>query len=183
MCSNPMTRLSLLARLRRFFVKDEKGTTAVEFALIGAPFFALLGFMLLGGHILWLSHSMDTSMQMVSRQIRTGQAQAAGMTMTQFRNTICATVATSQADCRTKLVIDVKRFDGPEDIDFNPPKKNGNVDQEAGVFQMGEGEDFVIAKVYFPVDYLTVLASLVGSTKNLDFQLSATAAFRNEPFS
>ncbi len=180
---NHMTRLSQLARLRRFFVKDEKGTTAVEFALIGAPFFATLGFMLLGGHILWLSQSMDTSIQMVSRQIRTGQAQESAMTMAQFRNAICASVATSPSACRSKLIIDVRRFDGPEDIDFTPPRENGSIDQQAGVFQMGDGEDFVIAKVYYPIDYLTALASLLGSNKSFDFQLSATAAFRNEPFS
>lgn len=167
---------------RHLFVKDERGATAVEFALIGPPFFALIGFMLLGGHMLWLSHSMDTSIQLVSRQIRTGQAQAAGMTISQFRNAICSHVTISQDQCRSKLIVDVKQFDGPEDIDFSPPEKNGGVDQEAGVFQMGEREDYVIAKIYLPIEYLTKLARLVDGNTDLDVHLSSTAAFRNEPF-
>ncbi|MCV6546281.1 MAG: pilus assembly protein [Cohaesibacter sp.] len=170
------------ARLRALFLRDDSGATAVEFALIGAPFFAMLSFMLLGGHILWMAQSMDTAVKSISRQIRTGQAQTANMTMATFRNEICNQVATSPASCRQNLIIDVKRFDAPENINFNPPKKNDILDQSASTFQPGGREDYVIVKVYYVVDYLTNLASLLGSTTNLDIPLSATAAFRNEPF-
>lgn len=182
MYRNKMTGLSRLARRCHFFTKDENGATAVEFAFIGAPFFALLAFMLLGGHILWLSQSMDTSVQLISRQIRTGQAQAAGMSMTQFRSAVCKHVVTSMNDCTSNLIVDVRRFDGPEDIDFNPPQKNGSISQEGGKFEIGNREDYVIVKVYLAVDYLTSLARILGSKSDLNLHLSATAAFRNEPF-
>ncbi|HAT86030.1 TadE/TadG family type IV pilus assembly protein [Cohaesibacter gelatinilyticus] len=179
---NRMLRISQLAKLRHRFVKDEKGATAVEFAMIGAPFFALIGLMLLGGHVLWISQSMDTSIQSVSRQIRTGQAQTAGMGLAQFRNAVCSNVAMSENDCRANLIVDVRRFDAPEDINFNPPRKNGSIDQEGGAFQIGDREDYVIVKVYLAVEYFSQLANLFGTGHDLDFHLSATAAFRNEPF-
>lgn len=182
MCLHRISRLLQSTRLRRFFVKDEEGATAVEFAMIGAPFFALIGFMLLGGHILWISQSMDTSVQSVSRQIRTGQAQAAAMGMAQFRNAVCSSIAMAEADCRANLIVDVRRFDSPENINFNPPRNNGSIDQQAGAFQIGDREDYVIVKVYLAVEYFSQLASLFGTGHDLDFHLSATAAFRNEPF-
>lgn len=175
-------RVPQLARLRRFFAQDEKGATAVEFAMVAAPFFAVLGFMLLGGHILWISQSMDTSVQVISRQIRTGQAQTAGMNMDQFRSAVCEHIVMPTNECRNNLIVDVRNFDGPEDINFTPPMKNGAMDQKAGAFQMGNREDYVIVKVYLGIDYLTKLANILGSSDDLDVHLSATAAFRNEPF-
>lgn len=175
-------RVPQLARLRRFFAKDETGATAVEFALVAAPFFAVLGFMLLGGHILWISQSMDTSVQVISRQIRTGQAQTAGMSMDQFRSAVCEHIVMPTIECRSNLIVDVRNFDGPGSISFTPPKKNGSIDQDAGAFNIGGREDYVIVKVYLAIDYLTKLADLLGSSDNLDVHLSATAAFRNEPF-
>lgn len=167
---------------RQLFVKDDSGATAVEFALIGPPFIALIVFLLLGAHILWMAHSLDAGVRLVSRQIKTGQAQAANMTLLQFRNDVCDFVVIARNDCRQLLIVDVRRFGAPDQINFNPPRQNGAISQNAADFQPGGSNDYVIVKVYFVVDYLTSVAGLLGGNANFDITLSATAAFRNEPF-
>lgn len=94
-------------RIVRGFRADTRGTTAVEFAIVATPFFVLMmGIMTVGMQYLAL-HSLEHAVGEASRQIRTGQAQKAGMTVDQFRKMVCD-AAGSYISCDSRLVIHVR---------------------------------------------------------------------------
>jgi Flp pilus assembly protein TadG len=93
------------SRAKRF-KKANDGTTAIEFGMVSIPFFMFV-FMLAGFALyFFIMNSIDKGVDTVSRQIRTGQAQKASMTVGQFKNAICAS-AGSWVDCnKTSVFVD-----------------------------------------------------------------------------
>lgn len=78
-------RLSKLFR----FKQNEDGATAIEFAMVAAPFFILV-FMLIGfAMYFFVMNSLDKGMDQTSRLVRTGQAQKSNMTVNGFKQAVC----------------------------------------------------------------------------------------------
>src|SRR5262245_61645621 len=97
--------------------RDERGTTAVEFAFIAAPFFVmLLGIITVGMHYFTI-HSLELGVSSAARKIRTGQAQKAGMTFADFKQLVCDE-AGGHIKCN-KLIVHVKS--GAQFADLDPP--------------------------------------------------------------
>lgn len=71
------------------FRSDENGATAIEFAMVAAPFFILI-FMLVGfAMFFFVFNSLEKGMDQTSRLVRTGQAQKNNMTVNEFKQGIC----------------------------------------------------------------------------------------------
>lgn len=105
-------------RLGRRFRGDARGTTAVEFGLVATPFFLLMmGIMTVGMQYLTL-HSLEHAVTEASRQIRTGQAQKAGMTLDDFRKIVCD-AAGPFITCDSRLVVHIRS--GEHFADLTPP--------------------------------------------------------------
>lgn len=76
-------------RMRRF-LSNEKGSTAVEFAMIAVPFLGLLGAIFEAGMVHFNSAQLQTVTELASRSIQTNTA-TAGMTYQQFiDNSVCS---------------------------------------------------------------------------------------------
>src|SRR5947209_1067872 len=82
-------RRTTLARRGRCFVRAEEGATAVEFALIGAPFVALLIAIIQSTLVFFAQRSLDEVVSQASRVIQTGQAQSSALTQSQFASWVC----------------------------------------------------------------------------------------------
>ena len=87
---------TLLTRIRpprlswlRRFVRNERGATAIEFALLSVPFFALTGAILETAIMFLASQMLDGAVQDASRLVRTGQAQTNNYTIDTFRSAVC----------------------------------------------------------------------------------------------
>ena len=107
-------RARLLARFRA----DRRGTTALEFGFVAAPFFVLmLTIMTVGLHFFTI-HSLENGVTTAARKIRTGEAQKAGMSYNDFRKLVCDQ-AGSFIKCDSRLVIHVKS--GTTFADLDPP--------------------------------------------------------------
>lgn len=79
------TVLTGLARLGR----NEDGTTAIEFAVVAAPFFMFVfGIIGISMHY-FVMNSIEKGMDQASRLIRTGQAQTNNYTVGEFKNYLC----------------------------------------------------------------------------------------------
>ncbi len=89
------------------FLKDDAGVTAVEFAMVAPVFFFAMGAVVETGLMLFTEYVLQTSVQEAARQIRTGQAQSAGMSSTAFKTKICE-VANSVMDCDTNVHVYVR---------------------------------------------------------------------------
>jgi Flp pilus assembly protein TadG len=72
-------------RRNRFgaFIKDSKGATAVEFALIATPFLALIAALIQTFLLFFAQSLLENAVLHSARQILTGQVQTADASMTQ----------------------------------------------------------------------------------------------------
>jgi hypothetical protein len=85
-------RNSSRALLKRFS-RNERGATAIEFAMVLGPFLIFVfGIFALGLHYL-ATNSIERAVFSASRAIRTGQAQKAAMTADQFKAAVCQEAA------------------------------------------------------------------------------------------
>ena len=82
-------------RSPKHFSLCRKGTAALEFALIAAPFLALLVALFETALVFFAGRVLDEVTEEASRYILTGQAQQASMTQTQFQNYLCTSTNTA----------------------------------------------------------------------------------------
>ena len=171
--------LKRLKRLRR----DEGGATALEFALVVTPFlftlFAVFEFAL----VYLCSVTLDNATSGAARQIRTGEAASAGLTQTSFGNAVCARMGWLTSSCPGQLYVDVRTlttFQNPAKVD---PVVNGTFQKGNLMYDGGTACSIVIVRTFYQWPLLTyaLKAGLGKVSGNIDV-LTATTAFRNEPF-
>ncbi|MBV8696283.1 MAG: pilus assembly protein [Bradyrhizobium sp.] len=85
------TRRSRVTQLlrRQSLLRADGGATAVEFALVAAPFIALLVAILQTMVVFFAQRLLDEVVSQASRTILTGQAQTSGLTQSQFTSWVC----------------------------------------------------------------------------------------------
>ena len=66
---------SRLLKAGGHFRRSDSGATAVEFAIVAFPFFALLGVIIETGSMMFTEFGLQSAVQEAARQARTGQAQ------------------------------------------------------------------------------------------------------------
>src|ERR1043165_8014304 len=89
---------SIIARLMRSgFLRRADGAAAVEFALVAAPFIALIAAIFQVGLIIYATQSLQTATAAATRLILTGQAQTQNMTASQFGQALCDHASVSPA--------------------------------------------------------------------------------------
>ena len=164
--------------------KREDGLAAVEFAMVAAPFLALMFAIIETCFIFFAGQTLENATADASRLILTGQAQTQGFSQTQFKQAVCARVF-AMFDCQNKLIVDVRTSASFGSTDMTKPiNAQGNL-QNNQVYQPGNAGDIVVVRVMYawPVyvsllGVSTSLSDMAGSTR----LLLATAAFRNEPY-
>ena len=185
------TRLPLCRRSLRCLPRDESGATAIEFALVALPFFALLFAILEGGLVFWANQVLGTAVTDASRELYTGRfqqsvasvpsAQLAG----RFKDAVCARIG-GLFDCST-LRIDVRTSasfpNGVPDPIVTDPDGTRRLDPNFGVYQHPQASQITVvqASVQYPVLVPLMGANRSNITSNKRLLLSSTA-FRTEPF-
>lgn len=170
--------------LIRHFIKDREGVTAIEFALVGAPFLYLLCVIFETGLMLFSEYIIENGVSRASRLIRTGQVQIEGMTKAQFKNEICGNLA-EFLDCANNLHVDVRKFSNFSSISLPSAYSGKELSADvttASKFQPGVALDVVVVRAYYEwklfVPGLSQLENLSGGRRSL----TSGAAFRNEPY-
>lgn len=165
------------------FKKAQKGSAALEFAIVALPFFMLLYAIFDVALIFFASTTLENGIVAAARQIRTGQAQAANMTTQQFRTLVCNQINMLLA-CDARLALDVRRFDswGPAQNLPAALDNNGNMTGNMG-FDPGDAGDVVVVRAFYTWPMLTPtvgaqFSNMAGGHRLLE----ASIAFRNEPF-
>src|SRR6516165_10871442 len=103
----------------RAFCADRSGATAVEFALIGAPFIALLVALIQTFLVFFAQQLLEQVVIQASRTILTGQAQAQSLSQSQFASVVCSNV-TILFNC-SNLMIDVQVAGAWSSANAGPP--------------------------------------------------------------
>ena len=178
-------------RRNRFaaFIKNEKGATAVEFALIAMPFLALIAGLIQTFLLFFAQSVLENAVRASTRQIKTGQVQTAdasmGLTLGQaaFHQTVCNN-ANVLFTC-TGLMVDVRVANNWSSTNTAMPTltydSNGNVNN-TWQFNPGNAGDIVVVRVAYlwPV-FFGPIAFNMANQANGSRLIMASAAFQNEP--
>jgi Flp pilus assembly protein TadG len=172
------------AGLRRRFIVNRKGATAVEFAMIAPLLFGFLFAILETGTLFIRATAIETGIEEAKRSTMTGQIAAVGAPALQesaFRAAFC-----SQVDWIIKCE-DVK-FDVRAFTTFGaaamPNPVSGGVFNPAGLqFNPGQPCQIVVIRAYYEVKSITgFIRNDVASLSSGNILLGGSAAFKNEPY-
>jgi Flp pilus assembly protein TadG len=178
-------------RRNRFgaFIRDSKGATAVEFALIATPFLALIAGLVQVFLLFFAQSVLENAVRASARQILTGQVQtqdaslSPAAAMAAFHQTVCNN-ANVLFTC-TGLMVDVEVANNWSSTNVAMPTltydSNGNV-SNTWQFNTGSAGDIVVVRVVylFPV-FFGALAFNWANQSNGSREIMASAAFQNEP--
>lgn len=167
--------------LRRFG-RARSGATAVEFALVAAPFFALMFATLEGAILFYAGQTLETAVADSSRLILTGQAQKGGFDAAAFKQALCTRIY-GLFDCKNGIYVDVRTANNFGAANTAKPiDASGNFVNNF-TYDPGKAGDIVVVRVMYqwPV-YVSLLGLNLSNMQGGKHLLMATAAFRNEPF-
>lgn len=175
-------RLGLARALRRF-KRQEDGATAVEFAIVAAPFLALVFAIIEASVVFFAGQALETAVADSSRLIMTGQAQIGGFDKAAFKNAVCAKIY-ALFDCQNGVYVDVQTFSSFSAVTMTKPvDSNGNFVNNFA-YNPGVQGSIVVVRLFYqwPVYALGLVGTSLSDISGGKRLLVATAAFRNEPY-
>jgi Flp pilus assembly protein TadG len=178
-------------RSNRFgaFIRDSKGATAVEFALVAAPFLALIAGLIQVFLLFFAQSVLENAVRVSARQILTGQVQTQDASLSSaaavaaFHQTVCDNAAVLFT-C-TGLMVDVQVAPQWSSANAAVPTLtydiNGNVNN-AWQFNPGNAGDIVVVRVMYlwPI-FFGPIAFNMANQANGSRLIMASAAFQIEP--
>lgn len=181
----PARRL-LPGRLAHRFARAEDAAAAVEFALVAAPFLALLFAILETALVFFAGQSLEAAATDAGRLIMTGQAQNGAYSQNDFKTAVCNALAGGLFDCTNGVTVDVQSYASFQDVGTavaTTPINNGQLDTSKIGYVPGGPGAIVVVRLYYqwPI-YLSLLNNNLANLSNGDRLLVATSVFRNEPF-
>ena len=169
---------------KRRIVRADDGTTTVEFALLVAPFLALIFAIIETAIVFFAGQVLETANADSARLIMTGQAQSASYTATQFKNAVCGKIY-GLFNCAGGLYVDVKTYTTFSNINNSqlPVDANGNLQTGNFGYQPGGPGDIVVVRLMYqwPV-YVSLLGLNLSDLSGSKRLIMSTVAFRNEPY-
>lgn len=187
--ANTSSRVSFLGRLRRpkAFWRANKGSAALEFAMIAMPFFALIGGVIELGLIFMAQVLLDNAMMTASREIRTGNNQSAATTALQqiqldnFRKEVCKDMIWMTSDCRLNLALTVDNYTTFASVPMTSPVSGGKFSLTQN-FNTGPPGGIVVVRAYYQWKlFIPVLNQALARTPDRAL-LTSIVTFANEPF-
>ena len=167
--------------LRRFR-RNRRGSAAVEFALVAPIFFALLFAILETGIVFFAGQVLESVTQDSARTIMTGQTQTAALTQAQYKTNVCSRISVL-FDCPGGIYVDVRSYSAFASVDVTAPiDANGNFLNNMQYSPGGPGDIVVVRLFYQWPLIVTGLGYNIANLNNSKRLLTATAAFKNEPY-
>lgn len=165
------------------FARNDSGATAVEFALVAAPFLALIIALIQTFLVFFAQQMLETVVRQSARLVMTGQIQSAQMNQAAFKQKVCDQIVIL-FNC-SGLMIDMQVATSWSSANTATPTLtfdgSGNV-TNTWTYDPGDAGDIVVLRVMYiwPV----VLGPLGFNLSNLSSGnrlLMSSAAFQNEP--
>ena len=168
----------------RSLIRSESGATAVEFALVAAPFIALLIAILQTMVVFFAQRLLDEVVSQASRTIQTGQAQTSGLTQSQFASWICQ--KTVILFTCANYMVNVQSYGSFSSASTTTPTltfdSNGNVTNTWN-YGLGNPGDIVVVQVLY--QWPIVFGPLGFNLSNLangNRLLVSSNVFKREPY-
>jgi Flp pilus assembly protein TadG len=179
----PVRNASRLGSVKHF-VLGRSGGAAVEFAMLAAPFMALLVALFQTALVFFAGRVLDETTEEASRVILTGQAQQSSMTQAGFASWVCGKTF-ALFDCNN-FMINVQNYSNFASASTGTPTLTfGNNGQVSNTWSWSPGNpgDIVVVQVMY--QWPVVLGPLGFNLSNLangNRLLVSTAVFKNEPY-
>jgi Flp pilus assembly protein TadG len=180
MPSSTVPKATLRSVVRKFR-RNRRGSAAVEFALVAPVFFALLFAIIETALVFFASQVLETITQNSARMIMTGQAQTAAYTSAQFATYVCNQVP-ALFTC-ANISIDVQSYPAFSSVTINSQIDGTKNFVNNMQYIPGAPGDIVVVRLFYqwPL-FVTGLGYNISNLSGSKRLLSATAAFRNEPY-
>lgn len=163
------------------WVRENKGATAVEFALVAVPFTFLLIGIIEMSLMFAAGANLHSATSDAARLIRTGQAQMAADPEQAFRDKLCERVDTL-LNCG-RLQYEVVTMDGFGDFEeyADTYDADGNLNSQG--FDAGGSSDVVLIRVSYRYPLMIpVLSSMLSDGPGMTKHLLATVVLQTEPY-
>ena len=187
-----------VGKLLRRFRRNRNASAAVEFALVAPVFFALLFAIIETGIMFFASQVLETITQDSARVLLTGQAQnglvpicgvsgqATACTQATFNSYVCSQIpALFNCNSANGIFVDVENYPaGFAGITINSQIDGGGNFINNMQYSPGSACAIVVVRLFYQWPLFVTglgynIANLTGSKR----LLTATAVFRNEPYS
>lgn len=180
---SPFPRFKAAATIVARFHGHKRGSAAVEFALVAPLFFGLLFAIIETGMVFFASQSLETALQDSARTIMTGEAQITNLTKQSFKtNVVCANV-NILFNCANGIYVDVQSYpSGFGSVSISDPIAGGSFVDSTQYNPGGPGDIVVVRLFYQWPLFVTGLGYNLANLSGGKRLLSATAAFKNEPY-
>lgn len=168
------------------FLRNNSGSTIVEFAIIFPIFLALIFSILEAGWFFFVTSAVEQANEKAARLIRTGQIQNAGVSKADFEQEIC-NVVDLFGDCGEQLTVDVSRYAsfGALAADLSDPvcRDADAAAVDAIPFSAGVQREVVRVRVCFLYKPLTPGLGLdLRQAADGSRKIVSVTIFRNEPY-
>ena len=180
--SQAVKRLRACGAARRF-VRQQDGATTVEFAMVAAPFLAMVFAIMETAIVFFAGQTLETAGADSARLIMTGQAQTQGYNQAAFKTAVCARIY-GLFNCAGGLSIDVKNYSSFASISTAKPlDASGNLQTGTFGYSPGGPGDIVVVRLMYqwPV-YVSLLGLNLSDSAGNKRLIMSTIAFRNEPY-
>lgn len=160
-------------------LRCERGSAAVEFALVGPLFFLLLAGILEISVMFFTSSVIEGATKEAARQIRTGQIQGSADPLTAFQDELCGALY-NVIDC-TEVLFHVQTFSS-----FGAVSMPLEVDEDGEIinttFVPGSSGAVTVVRAIYRWEFMTPLIAKVISAGLGGHLIVSTVAFQNEPY-
>jgi Flp pilus assembly protein TadG len=178
---------------RRLRADANKGSAAIEFAMVAPVFFLLLMGTMEAGVMFFAQSALQNALNDTARLVRTGQSQCfttsggncVPMTSAQFKTQLCGEVSNLLLNCSGgDLQFDATAYpSGFGGASNTPPLDAGKNLTPLTAFNIGNACDVVLVRAFYQWPVFTPGLNYFMANMAGNYHLLATAAaFRNEPY-
>jgi Flp pilus assembly protein TadG len=178
----------LIARAARalggWWRRDERGSAAIEFAII-APVFFFLMFVIAETALIFIAEQvMDNAVFETARLVRTGQVQDNNMTQTDFKNAVCAGMSVFINCNSAAFYLEVKSYASFSAMQMNQPIDSSDNFIDPGTYNFGQASTIEVVRAYYQWPTHNIFGALsLSNLANGKRLIGSFAAFKNEPYS
>lgn len=173
------------SRLPFRFVRDRRGSTAVEFALLALPF-SLFLFAILESCISFAAQQvLSNATYDIARQVRTGELRAADLDETKLRDLICSRLEVIVTSGCPGLKLDLRPINSFEEAAQLGEQWDANNSEfvDNPTFAPGGTLSINVLRAFYRWPIITtILIDPMANLPNGKMLLFSMAAWQNEPF-
>lgn len=168
------------SNLLRRFKKEQDGVTAIEFGMLGLPFFLIITSIVEVSLFFFAGQYLDHSVDQVARKIRVGELKNIN-SAADFKQVVCAE-SNLMLEC-SKIKVDLKVVATYDDInDDSPAPVDGDLDDDEYGYTKPGALQIVQMTVHYKWPILTNFVAQHWADVGDSALMSSVAAFRTEDF-